>query len=231
MPIILSIETATSVCSVAVHKAGALVAHSEFHLDKVHATALTPTIDFLLKQCGIKQQELSAVAVSKGPGSYTGLRIGVAVAKGLCFTLNIPLIGVETLEAMAFGLIPMAARDHSLICTMLDARRMEVYYALFDWTGKRLVPTEAVVIDELFIQNAFTDKKVICCGDGVEKCKPILEPFRNAYAVDGVYPLAKRIGELAAARLVQNQHENLVDFEPYYLKEFVKPLKQLEDGK
>jgi tRNA threonylcarbamoyladenosine biosynthesis protein TsaB len=225
MPLILSIETATSVCSVAIHRGSHLVAQAEFHVDKVHATALTPTIDFLLQQCGVRKQELSAIAVSKGPGSYTGLRIGVAVAKGLCFTLGIPLIGVETLEAMALGMRSLAAKDNSLICPMLDARRMEVYCALFDSFGQQLVPTQAVVVDESFPDTMFGGSNVICCGDGVDKCKPILQPFRNTYAADAVYPLAKSIGALAAVRLEQRQFENLVDFEPYYLKEFFKPTK------
>jgi tRNA threonylcarbamoyladenosine biosynthesis protein TsaB len=225
MLFILSIETATPVCSVAIHRGDHLVAQAEFHVDKVHATALTPTIDFLLQQCGIQKQELSAVAVSKGPGSYTGLRIGVAVAKGLCFTLGIPLIGVETLQAMALGMGPLAAKDNSLICPMLDARRMEVYCALFDSFGQRLAPTRAVVVDESFPEAMFGGKNVICCGDGVNKCKPILQPFRNTYAADAVYPLAKSVGALAAVRYEQRQFENLVDFEPYYLKEFFKPTK------
>jgi tRNA threonylcarbamoyladenosine biosynthesis protein TsaB len=227
MSLILSIETATPVCSVSIHRGRHLVAQAEFHLDKVHATALTPTIDFLLRQCGIQQQELSAIAVSKGPGSYTGLRIGVAVAKGLCFTLGIPLIGVETLEAMALGMGSLAAKDNSLICPMLDARRMEVYCALFDSVGRRLAPTQAVVVDESFPNIMFGGSNVICCGDGVDKCKPILQPLRNAYVADAVYPLAKSVGTLAAVRFEQRQFENLVDFEPYYLKEFFKPTKSV----
>jgi tRNA threonylcarbamoyladenosine biosynthesis protein TsaB len=225
MPLILSIETATSVCSAAIHQGGKLLAQAEFHLDKVHATALTPTIDFLLQQCGLQKQDLSAIAVSKGPGSYTGLRIGVAVAKGLCFTLNIPLIAVETLEAMALGVAPLAAKDNLLICPMLDARRMEVYCALFDPSGGRLAPTQAVVVDESFPDIMFAGRNVVCCGDGVDKCKPILQPLRNTYVADAVYPLAKSVGALATLRFGQRQFENLVDFEPYYLKEFFKPTK------
>jgi tRNA threonylcarbamoyladenosine biosynthesis protein TsaB len=225
MPLILSIETATPVCTVAVHRAGKLLAQAEFHLEKVHATVLTPTISFLLQQCGLQKQELSAIAVSKGPGSYTGLRIGVAVAKGLCFSLNIPLIGVDTLEAMAWGMGPLATKDQSLICPMLDARRMEVYCALFDASGRRLAPTQAVVVDESFPDKMFAGSNVVCCGDGVDKCKPILQPFRNTYVADAVYPLAKSVGALASLRYEQRQFENLVDFEPYYLKEFFKPTK------
>ncbi len=225
MPLILSIETATSVCSVAIHQGGKLLAQAEFHLEKVHATALTPTIDFVLQQCNLRKQDLSAIAVSKGPGSYTGLRIGVAVAKGLCFTLNVPLIGVETLEAMALGVVPLAVKDNSLICTMLDARRMEVYYALFDPSGQRLAPTQAVVVDESFPDAMFGRRNVICCGDGVDKCKPILHPFRNTYVADAVYPLAKFVGALAIISFEQRRFENLVDFEPHYLKEFFKPTK------
>ncbi len=209
----------------AVHRGGKLLAQAEFHLDKVHATALTPTIDFLLQQCGLRKQELAAIAVSKGPGSYTGLRIGVAVAKGLCFTLGIPLIGVETLEAMAWGVVPLVAKDQLLICPMLDARRMEVYCALFDASGQRLAPTRAVVVDESFPDELFAGRNVVCCGDGVDKCKPILQPFRNTYVADAVYPMAKSVGALAVLRYEQRQFENLVDFEPYYLKEFFKPTK------
>ena len=225
MSLILSIETATPVCSVALHQEGKLLAQAEFHVDKVHATALTPTIGFLLQQCGLRKQDLAAIAVSKGPGSYTGLRIGVAVAKGLCFTLNVPLIGIETLEAMAWGMVPLVAKDQSLICPMLDARRMEVYCALFDASGRRLAPTQAVVVDESFPNRMFAGSNVVCCGDGVDKCKPILQPFRNTYVTNAVYPLAKSVGALAALRFEQRQFENLVDFEPYYLKEFFKPIK------
>jgi tRNA threonylcarbamoyladenosine biosynthesis protein TsaB len=125
---------------------------------------------------------------------------------------------------MALGMVPRR-KDGIRYLPMLDARRMEVYYALFDSAGRRLAPTQAVVVDESFPDAMFAGRDVICCGDGVDKCKAILQPFRNTHATEGVYPLAKWIGLLAALRFGQRHFENLVDFEPYYLKEFYKPTK------
>ncbi len=225
MPPLLSIETATSVCSVAIHDNNTLIAHTEFHLQKVHAAALTSTIDFLLKQCGILHQDLTAVAVSKGPGSYTGLRIGVATAKALSFTLDIPLISVNTLEAMALAAVPFASDDSFRICTMLDARRMEVYYALFDYAGKLLAPVTAEIITGDLLSGILRENPVLFCGDGAEKCRKFFKLFKNAYVLDSVYPSAKWVGTIAGEKLHAQQFEDVVSFEPFYLKEFVKPTK------
>ena len=154
MSLILLIETATTICSVAIAKNRQVIAYKEIDQRNIHAEVVTLFIEELLKKAGAVYKEIDAIAVSSGPGSYTGLRIGVSTAKGLCFALDKPLIAVDTLAAMANGLL--AANnfdDHVLLCPMIDARRMEVYTGIFDIKGEQLKETAAEIIDE----NSFTD--------------------------------------------------------------------------
>lgn len=163
--------------------------------------------------------DLQAVAVASGPGSYTGLRIGTSVAKGLCFALDIPLIAVGTLEAMAYGINRTNVSKASL-CPMLDARRMEVYCAFFDAQSQEIEPVQAVVVDEDSFSNKLSEGPVLFFGDGAEKCRLLLEKHPHALFSNEMGISANHVGGMAYQRFTKDQFENLVNFEPFYLKEF-----------
>ena len=181
-----------------------------------HAEKLHVYIDAVLKEAGVSKKELDAVAVSKGPGSYTGLRIGVSAAKGLCFALDIPLISVATLEALA----------HQVTCTdgvivpMLDARRLEVYAAIFDANYNQIKATEAQILND----NAFAEQlnrgTVYFIGNGVEKTKALIQ-HPNAVFIEDKLPSASEMGALAFSKYTKGDFEDVAYFEPYYLKDFV----------
>jgi tRNA threonylcarbamoyladenosine biosynthesis protein TsaB len=243
MSIILSIETSTKACSAAIHQDGNLLSVSELYNEKSSSGMLTTLIKHVVKTASLTLQEVDAIAVAKGPGSYTGLRIGVSTAKGLCFTLEKPLIAINTLEAMAYQLSAgrhsagrHSAGRHSavnyklgdsplsiLLCPMLDARRMEVYCAVFNAdTIEVLEPTQAKIIDETSFSDLLENHKIIFYGDGAEKCRSTLEGNLNAVFLNQIiFPSAKSIGALANRAFEQQQFESVADFEPYYLKEFV----------
>jgi tRNA threonylcarbamoyladenosine biosynthesis protein TsaB len=228
MPIILSIETSTKACSAAIHQDGKLLSVSELYNEKSSSGMLTTLIAHVVKTANLTFQDLDVIAVAKGPGSYTGLRIGVSTAKGLCFTLEKPLISVNTLEAMAHQLsigrrTVVNYQLSTILCPMLDARRMEVYCAVYDANTLNIVePTQAKIIDETSFVDLLQDHKVIFFGDGAEKCRAILGENSNAiFLNDVVFPSAKSIGALATRAFENNQFESVADFEPYYLKEFM----------
>lgn len=219
--LILSIETSTKVCSVALHKDHQLLACHELFTEKSHSGMLTTLIQNVVHQTGNSLQEIDAVAVAKGPGSYTGLRIGVSTAKGLCFALDKPLLSVNTLEAMVWQLRSFYDQ-HVLLCPMLDARRMEVYCALFDANGNIMSSTEAKVIDEAAFSELLTQKKVVFFGEGADKCRPKLAHQANAIFLETpIHPSARTIGLLASRAYQEGVFEDLPTFEPFYLKEFV----------
>lgn len=218
---ILSIETATSVCSVALHQEGKLLASYELHTEKSHNEELTLLIQEICKQSKYQLSEISAVAVSKGPGSYTGLRIGVATAKGLCYALQKPLIAINTLEAMIEQVIPFYSQD-TLFCPMLDARRMEVYCLVANRQRELLMPTSATIVENETFDNYLSHNKIVFLGNGAEKCKTVIS-HPNAIFLKDIYPLAKSMGKLAWEKYQKGDFENLFYFEPYYLKEFVSP--------
>src|ERR1700712_4178555 len=201
MSLILQIETATTVCSVALAEDGVVLACKELEQRNAHAEVITVFIDDLLKTTGKQYSELAAVAVSSGPGSYTGLRIGVSVAKGLCFALDIPLIAVETLEAMADGIIGQHIFDdnHTLLCPMIDARRMEVFTAVFDADENRIRPTSAEIIDENSFSDLLKNSQILFFGDGAAKCSDVLKSNSNAQIMPGftisARYLTKRVAE------------------------------------
>jgi tRNA threonylcarbamoyladenosine biosynthesis protein TsaB len=239
MPIILSIETSTKACSAAIHQDGKLLSVSELYNEKSSSGMLTTLIAHVVKTANLTLQDIDAIAVAKGPGSYTGLRIGVSTAKGLCFTLEKPLIAINTLEAMAFMIYDLRFQIYelniqhpvlnhqlpitNLLCPMLDARRMEVYCAVYDADTLNIVePTQAKIIDETSFAELLQDHKIIFFGDGAEKCRTILGENSNAiFWNDVVFPSAKSIGALATRAFEQQQFESVADFEPYYLKEFM----------
>ena len=223
MALILAIETATTNCSVALFKAGVLIAEKEHNTDGyTHAEQLTLFIEEVVESAKVSLQEIEAVALSKGPGSYTGLRIGTSTAKGLCYALDIPLLTTSTLKAMAFAM----AKNHvaDIYCPMIDARRMEVFSALFDKNNNTIRGVQADVVDEQTYAN-FLNNEVLFFGDGALKCKEIIN-HKNAKFLEGVYPSAKDLGKLAHAKFMDKDFEDVAYFEPFYLKDFVAGKKK-----
>ena len=212
---ILSIETSTEVCSVALHSQDSLVASLESLTAYSHAEKLAPLIDQILVDNNIKRGELTAVAVSAGPGSYTGLRIGTSTAKGLCYALNIPLITISTLVSMLEDIDD----ENQFLCPMLDARRMEVYCLVADCNGQIIEPTQAKIIDENSFSDYLNTNKISFFGNGADKCKSVIKA-KNAIFIDGVKPSAINIGKLASNKFEVNEFADLVNFEPDYLKAF-----------
>lgn len=218
MGVILSIETATSVCSVALHdEDGRMVAVVELFQENAHAQKLMPLIETLLQQAGLGQDELCAVAVSSGPGSYTGLRIGVSTAKGLAYALGIPLIGVDTLNALARRAIRFVAPE-DLVIPMIDARRMEVYCKILSGEMEELLPLAPVIIDEYSFETYLSSRKVFFLGDANEKVRGVIRHERAVFI-----PLlnsAETVGEVAVNKYRNSQFDDVAYFEPNYLKEF-----------
>lgn len=226
MPTILSIETATPVCSVAISRNGELLSVKETSVKNAHSSVLTSFIEEVCRMAGIPFPEIDAVAVSEGPGSYTGLRIGVAAAKGLCYALEKPLIAIPTLKALASGMRnSIAPADGQLpdplFCPMIDARRMEVFLAVYDSNMDEMVELRAEIIDENSFSGLLTEHAVYYAGDGAAKCKPILEHKQNARFLDDFHVSARYIFPLAEEKFRSAGFENLAYFEPRYLKEFV----------
>ena len=219
MALILSIETATQVCSVALHHEGKLVGYQTLCIAKSHAESLLPMVEHLLGISPYTKRDLVAVAITEGPGSYTGLRIGTATAKGLCYALGIPLIAVNTLEAMAYGMVHYKL-SQALLCPMIDARRMEVYCLIADAAGQVLQEPHPCVVDANSFQPWLERNKVLFFGDGAEKCKPILARHNQAVFLDDIHPSAQYIGALAYPKFQQKEFADLAYFEPLYLKPF-----------
>ena len=214
---ILSIETSTEVCSIAIHNQGQLIADRESVEAYSHAERLAPLIEEILKDNNIRRKELTAIAVSAGPGSYTGLRIGTSTAKGLCYALDIPLITIGTLESMLESI--KDDKVSSLLCPMLDARRMEVYCLVADGKHNILEPTQAKIIDETSFSDYLGSNKITFFGNGAEKCKQVIRS-ENAIFIDDVKPSAVNIGKLAFSKYKDDYFADLVNFEPDYLKAF-----------
>lgn len=217
MALILNIETTTTNCSVSLSKEGeTLVLKEDYNSSYSHAETLHVFIADVLKEAGVTKTELEAVAVSKGPGSYTGLRIGVSAAKGLCFALDIPLISISTLEALA----QQVAAESGVVIPMLDARRMEVYSAVFDDLTKMIREIQAEVIDENSYSKYLNQGKVIFVGNGVPKTKDLII-HENAIFIENILPSASTMGRIAEKKFKTNNVEDVAYFEPYYLKDFV----------
>jgi tRNA threonylcarbamoyladenosine biosynthesis protein TsaB len=196
-----------------------LLGLQEVHLEKSHSSLLHLLVDHLLDYTEVTREALSAVAVSMGPGSYTGLRIGAAAAKGWCYALDIPLIGVDTLRAMAHG-VNRANPHQAWLCPMIDARRMEVFCRLEDAEGNELLPTQALVIDQNSFQEQLTQHEVCFFGDGSDKCASRLGASPHAHFLPDVQPSARWVGELAQAKLVRQEFEDLAYSVPHYGKAF-----------
>ncbi|GAB2691515.1 tRNA (adenosine(37)-N6)-threonylcarbamoyltransferase complex dimerization subunit type 1 TsaB [Mucilaginibacter koreensis] len=229
MSLILQIETATTACSVALARNGEVVAIREINERNRHAEVITLFINEVMQQAKVTYQDLDAVAVSSGPGSYTGLRIGVSTAKGICYAADKPLIAVDTLQAMAMGFIQSRQgllNPEVLLCPMIDARRMEVYTALYTIKGEAVTPITAEIIDENSFNEVLQQQQVIFFGDGAAKCSEALGHNANAVIVTDFVNSAMGITQLAATRFASGQFEDVAYFEPYYLKDFIAGVKK-----
>lgn len=218
MAYILSIETATNVCSVALYFDKVLLGHQELFIEKSHSGLLTVLINDLIGHCELSLKDIDAIAISEGPGSYTGLRIGTSTAKGLCYSLDIPMINVNTLEAMLYSIRPFFKRGE-LMCPMIDARRMEVYCLLANEKKGVIEPTQARVINEESFVNLLEHNEIIFFGNGAIKCKEMIT-HSNAIFIDSVTPSAKNIGAMAYEKYLKQEFVDVAYFEPFYLKDF-----------
>ena len=215
-PYILCIETSTEICSVALAHSGDCVAVKECNTNNSHAKNMIPFVEEVLQQAAIDKKQLNAIAVGVGPGSYTGLRIGVSTAKGLAYTLGIPAIAISTLECIAEPFLKMA--DHCR--PMIDARRMEVFTALYNHDGELLEEPNAKIVDENCFAEELTNFKTIFCGNGAAKCEELLNKYPNA--IFKTEPLsAKNMVPIAFRKFQDKQFENVAYFEPFYLKDYV----------
>jgi tRNA threonylcarbamoyladenosine biosynthesis protein TsaB len=242
MPIILHLETATNICSVALSGNGKTLSIRDSSIRNSHSSVLTTLIEEVCTDAGAGIEDIDAVAVSEGPGSYTGLRIGVASAKGLCFSLDKPLIAIPTLKAMAVGMIDVryetqvpsteyrvpsteyripSTEYRVLYCPMLDARRMEVYCGFYDINGDEVRETRAEIIDENSFAGLLEDNVILFAGEGATKCKNLLKKNINARFLDDFKASAEYMITLAEVAFSNQKFEDLAYFEPFYLKDFV----------
>lgn len=221
MSCILHIETSTSVCSVAVSEDSHVIFQQEDHSGPNHAERLGSMVDEALSFTDNHAIPFDAVAVSCGPGSYTGLRIGVSMAKGICYGRNLKLIAVPTLELMCVPvLLREMVEDDALLCPMIDARRMEVYAGIYDRALHEVRPVGADVVDAETYKQWLDERPVYFFGNGAAKCMETIN-HPNAHLIEGIEPLAKWMQPLAERRLLNEQTEDVAYFEPFYLKDYV----------
>lgn len=216
-PFLLHLETATESCSVALSAGGELLAFAEAE-PMSHAATLTLLIQDCLNQCNIKAKDLAAISVSKGPGSYTALRVGASVAKGMCYALNIPLLAIDTLQSLAMAASAEIKNENALYVPMLDARRMEVYTAIFDAKGSVVRPLESLIIDE---QSDATfqslSNEIVFTGNGVDKCKEIL--MSKGFILLPKKNSAKYLIKIAYQYFIDKNFTNISVFSPEYAKQ------------
>jgi tRNA threonylcarbamoyladenosine biosynthesis protein TsaB len=230
---IICLETATNLCSVALCDSTRVVSLKESNESKSHAAVLTVFIEEILRDNGIRARDLDAVAVSKGPGSYTGLRIGVSVAKGIAYGASIPLIGIDTTLSMFWGLSSIIDESsgsdaNTFYCPMLDAKRMEVYYAIYNSSGNKIKEIAAEIIDGDTFAKIPESQKIIFFGDGALKCKQVINR-KNATFAEDFRLSASYMHWPAIQAFNKKQFENVAYFEPLYLKDFLisKPRKNI----
>ncbi len=228
MAFILNIETATPLCSVAIASDGKDIVRRETLEEKSHASSLTVFISEMLQDKKIRIADLDAIAVGMGPGSYTGLRIGISTAKGLCYGSGIPLIAISTLAVMlqqvhetSMSLIREKVKDNNILfCPMIDARRMEVFTCLYNMEGREVEPVAARIIDKDTFQHQLSENIIAFFGTGMEKCQQVLS-HPNALFIAGIYPHASAMAPLAEQKFSKGSFENIAYFEPFYLKDFI----------
>ncbi len=227
---ILHIETSTAICSVAVSEDGQNIYSEEDRRGPNHATSLGTFVDEALRHADRLEGPLDAVAVSCGPGSYTGLRIGVSMAKGIAYGRGLKLLGLPTLEVMCVPVLLYhdEVPDEALFCPMLDARRMEVYSAIYDRSLRAVRPVQADIVEAGCYDEWLNERPVYFFGNGADKCREVLARHPHAHFIDDIHPLARMLAPLAEKAMRQERWEDVAYFEPFYLKEFVagkpKPL-------
>ena len=233
---ILCLETSTAVCSVALVENGKVIALRESLDGQNHAEKITIFIDEVMKEANVSYRDLDAVATSMGPGSYTGLRIGVSTAKGLCYAIEKPLIAIDTLAAMAWGFRDYKTtrlQDNKLesidiLCPMIDARRMEVYSAFFNEKLERISETNAIVIDENSFMEMKQNSHLYLFGDGADKLASLFENDENITVVEKFHCSAAYMAELADKAFKNNDFVDTAYFEPFYLKNFVPGMPKVK---
>ena len=233
---ILCLETSTAVCSVALVENGKVIALRESLDGQNHAEKITIFIDEVMKEANVSYRDLDAVATSMGPGSYTGLRIGVSTAKGLCYAMEKPLIAVDTLAAMAYGfkdykttrLQDYKLEPASILCPMIDARRMEVYSAFFNEQLERISETNAIIIDENSFMEMKQNNHLYLFGDGADKLVSLFENDENITVVEKFHCSAAYMAELADKAFKNNDFVDTAYFEPFYLKNFVPGMPKVK---
>lgn len=225
MAVILQIETSTTVCSAALSQNSSCIMERTELGGLSHATMLPRFLQEIVSFLTKENLNVDAISVSCGPGSYTGLRIGVSSAKGLCYGWNVPLIAVDTLAVLCEGLIEtgMTLGEDDLLCPMIDARRMEVYTAFYNKHLERVAPISAEIVSEDSFSDILASHKVYFFGDGAEKCRNVLT-HQNAIFVPNVVPFAKNMTRLSATFFAQEKFQDVAYFEPFYLKDFIATL-------
>ncbi|MBO5699668.1 MAG: tRNA (adenosine(37)-N6)-threonylcarbamoyltransferase complex dimerization subunit type 1 TsaB [Bacteroidaceae bacterium] len=221
MSCILALETSTELCSVALFQDGMTIYEKEVNEANAHTKYLAKMVDEAISFANSHAIPLDAVAVSSGPGSYTGLRIGVSTAKGLCYGFNIPLIAIPTLKLLCVKpLLYDELEETALLCPMIDARRMDVYSAIYDRALNLISEPQAITVDENSFTSLLESNIIYFFGNGAEKCKEVIN-HPNARFIDKVTPLAKNAMPLAELAVAKNDFVDVAYFEPFYLKEFV----------
>lgn len=226
MALILNLETSTTVCSVNLSKNGKIIARKETNEKNSHSSLLTIFIEDIFKENIVKLSDIDAVAISKGPGSYTGLRIGVSTAKGIAYGADKKLIAVNTLQSMAWGMRQNLIRNNiqtannTLFCPMIDARRMEVYTAFYDKNIDTVKDISAEIIDENSFNNLLENNIIYFFGDGSNKCKNTIT-HKNAIFIDNIFPSADFMIPFSENSFNNNNFEDIAYFEPFYLKDFI----------
>lgn len=230
LAIILNIETSTQVCSAALSVNGVVKEIIESDIKNAHAESITLFSKEVIEKSGYTFDQLDAVAVSKGPGSYTGLRIGVSTAKGFCYSLDKPLISIGTLKALAFGMIRKLKEKSTnlLFCPMIDARRMEVYASVFNSNLNVIQETSAIIIDQKSFADILAKQKVVFAGDGAEKCKSAFASNKNAIFLNDFKASADNLAQLAEEKFQNNVFEDVAYFEPFYLKNFIAGIPRVK---
>ena len=221
---ILCLETATPVCSVALNDGCCTLALRETEGQNAHSEKITNFIREVMETVGIDYSQLDAVAVSKGPGSYTGLRIGVSTAKGICYAADLPLMAIDTLEAMAYGMkekFGSQISENDMLVPMIDARRMEVYASIFDANLNKIEDTAARIIDENSFEDLRKDHHLWLFGDGAPKLSKLFENQPNVSVIDGFRPSAAYMRPLSERALLNKDFVDVAYFEPFYLKDFI----------
>jgi tRNA threonylcarbamoyladenosine biosynthesis protein TsaB len=221
-PLLLILETALDVCSVVLSKGEEILAFREEKGSNIHSAKLTVFIEEVFEESKFGRKDLDAVCVSMGPGSYTGLRIGVSAAKAISYALDIPLIAVNTLEALTIAAIKKVGdAQSSFFCPMIDARRMEVYCGIYNHSVENVIPVHAAIVGEDTFRQVLETNKTYFFGNGMPKCREILSQFPNASFIENIDPSAHFLLPIALQKFNVKHFENTFIFEPYYLKDFM----------